>query len=139
MAKYKLTLQLSNGNSIDAGQFTCVDLTQVEVNLPVAGWNNKTQTYTNAGITGDSAIISSPTAGSWEKAASAGMMSADASAQIVNMVASDTTLPANVREKWDCTAINITTNVRRVGVQDCLDNNGIANGMGKSIAGMLGL
>ena len=73
------------------------------------------------------------------KAASAGMMSADASAQIVNMVASDTTLPANVREKWDCTAINITTNVRRVGVQDCLDNNGIANGMGKSIAGMLGL
>lgn len=73
MAKYKLTLQLSNGNSIDAGQFTCVDLTQVEVNLLVAGWSNKTQTYTNARITGDSAIISSPTAGSWEKAASAGV------------------------------------------------------------------
>lgn len=73
MAKYKLTLQLSNGKSINAGQFTCVDLTQVEVNLPVAGWNNKTQTYTNARIKGDSGIISSPTAGSWEKATSAGV------------------------------------------------------------------
>lgn len=73
MAKYKLTLQLSNGTSINAGQFTCVDLTQVEVNLPVAGWRAKKQAYTNARIKGDSAIISSPTAGSWEKAASAGV------------------------------------------------------------------
>lgn len=73
MAKYKLTLQLSNGTSIDAGQFTCVDMTQVEVNLPVAGWSNKTQTYTNARITGDSAIISSPTVGSWEEAARFGV------------------------------------------------------------------
>lgn len=73
------------------------------------------------------------------KAASAGMMPADASTQIVNMIASDVTLPATVRDKWDCTSINITTNARRVGVQDCADNTGIANDMGKTIAGMLGL
>lgn len=73
MAKYKLSLQLSNGNTINAGEFSCVDLTQVEVTLTVAGWNNKSQTYTNARITGDSAIISSPTAASWEVAASAGV------------------------------------------------------------------
>ncbi len=73
------------------------------------------------------------------KAASAGVISADAAAQIMSLVSSDSTLPANVRDKWDCTAINIKTNIRKVGAQDCADNNGVANGIGRSIANVLGL
>lgn len=73
------------------------------------------------------------------KLANTGSMSADAAAQIVSMVASDTTLPANVRDKWDCTAINISTNARRVGMQDCANGSGIANSMAKSVASLLGL
>lgn len=73
MAKYQLSLQMSDGSTINAGQFTCVDLTQVEVTLTAAGWSNKSQTYTNARVNGDSAIISSPTANSWEAAGEAGV------------------------------------------------------------------
>ena len=73
------------------------------------------------------------------KAAGAAPLSADAAARIVSAVASDSSLPAVAKDKWDCTAINVRTNVRKAGAQDCADGSGAGNAIAKTMASTLGL
>ena len=80
MAKYQLSLQMSDGSTINAGQFACTDLTQVLVTLTAAGWSNKTQTYSNARINENSGIISSPTFDCYKAAVDANVLCASQSA-----------------------------------------------------------
>ena len=72
------------------------------------------------------------------KAATAGAISAAQAAQIVAGVAAGG-LPASAKDKWNCTAYNIATNGRRVGVQDCEDGSGAGQNLGKTISTILGL
>lgn len=73
------------------------------------------------------------------KAASAGMLSADVTSKIVNQLSATSGMPAIAKDKWDCAAINVKTNVRMVGVQSCKNGSGAGDAVAKTIAGMLGL
>ena len=72
-------------------------------------------------------------------AAASGALNSAAAAKIVSAISSDSSLPANVKDKWDCKAINITTNLRQVGAQDCLDGSGVNDATAKAISAALGL
>lgn len=73
------------------------------------------------------------------KAAAAGTLSSAAASQIVSIIAADTTLPASAKDKWDCAALNIKTNVRKVGAQSCQDGKGVADAVAKQIVSALGI
>ncbi len=72
-------------------------------------------------------------------AQASGSLSADAAAKIIAVLQADTTMPASVKQKWDCKAINVQTNARKGGAQDCLDGQGVNDASGKALAGILGL
>ncbi|MBQ9394883.1 MAG: hypothetical protein IJU23_05130 [Proteobacteria bacterium] len=72
-------------------------------------------------------------------AAASGSLNSAAAAKIVSIISADSSLPANVKDKWDCKAINITTNLRQVGAQDCADGSGVSDATAKSISAALGL
>ena len=72
------------------------------------------------------------------QASAAGSISSNAVAQVMAAVSADN-LPASVKAKWDCTAYNIKTNVRKAGAQDCKDGQGINDATAKAIAAALGL
>lgn len=71
--------------------------------------------------------------------ASAGALNAAAAAKVISIISADTSLPANVKEKWDCKAINIKTTVRQVGAQDCKDGSGVGDATAKALSAALGL
>ena len=72
-------------------------------------------------------------------ASDAGVLASDKAAAIVNVVVSDNTLPASARDKRGCTAINVRTTNRKIGVQDCSENDGNGDSAAKAIAAQLGL
>ena len=72
-------------------------------------------------------------------ASDAGVLASDKAAAIVNAATSDSTLPASARDKRGCTAINVRTTGRKIGVQDCSENNGNGDSVAKAIAAQLGL
>ncbi len=69
--------------------------------------------------------------------AAAGAANGNVAAQLVSVVAADPSLPASAKDKWDCTAYNIKTNVRSVGAQDCKDGSGVNDATGKAITAAL--
>lgn len=73
------------------------------------------------------------------KAAGAGTLSAASASQIVSIISADTTLPASAKDKWDCAAINIKTNVRKVGAQSCKDGKGVSDAVAKQVVAALGM
>ena len=73
------------------------------------------------------------------QAAAAGSLSADAAAKIISIISADSSMPNSAKSKWDCKAINVQTNARKVGAQDCADGQGVNDATGKALAGVLGL
>ena len=72
------------------------------------------------------------------KAATAGAVSAAQAAQILSSI-SASGLPGTAKDKWNCTAYNVVTNGRRVGVQDCADGSGAGQNVAATITSTLGL
>lgn len=60
-------------------------------------------------------------------------------AQVLSIISSDSTLPASAKAKWDCKAINVVTNHRKVGAQDCANGQGVNDATGKALANALGI
>lgn len=73
------------------------------------------------------------------KAAGAGALAAASASQIISIVSADPSLPASAKDRWDCAAINLKTNVRKVGVQSCKENNGAGDAIAKQIMAALGM
>ena len=71
--------------------------------------------------------------------AAAGSLSAAQADSIVNTLAANPNLPASAKDKWDCTSLNIKTNIRKAGVQDCADGTGNGAAEAAAIAKVLGL
>ncbi len=71
--------------------------------------------------------------------AAAGSLSAASADSIVSAISANPNLPASAKAKWDCTSLNIKTNIRKVGVQDCLDGSGNGAAEAAAVARALGL